>query len=336
MSYQPPFETTKEIVDLISKISVQVGLVQRDFMHASPQLRKQNRIKTITGTLAIEGNTLDEEQITDLLEGKKVLATQKEIAEVKGAIDAYDQLNQLNPNSLDDLLKAHKLMMHNVIEEAGNFRKKPVGVYKDKQLIHTAPPANRVMQLITDLLHWQQHSEHHPLIVSSVFHYEFEYIHPFRDGNGRMGRLWQTLILSQWQTLFMDLPLESIIKQHQQDYYDALASSDKASNSTQFIHFMLQAILKTLNNNAVLNVSLNAPVNAPANAPVNDAINIKGMKTPDAILALIQSNSSITRKELAEKIQKDIRTIGRAIKKLQEQKKLKRIGSDKTGHWQLL
>jgi len=332
MSYKPPFTITTEIVDLISKISLQVGLVQRDFMQASPQLRKKNRIKTITGTLAIEGNTLDEEQITDLLEGKKILATKKEIAEVKGAIDAYDQLNQLNPNSLDDLLKAHKLMMHNVIVEAGSFRKKPVGVYKDKQLIHTAPPANRVMQLITDLLYWQQHSGDHPLIVSSVFHYEFEYIHPFMDGNGRMGRLWQTLILSQWQSLFMDLPLESIIKQHQQDYYDALASSDKASNSTEFIHFMLQAILKTLNKNAPLNVLLNAPVNTP----VNDIIDNKSMKTPEAIIALIQNNPEITRQQMAQFINKDIRTIGRAIKKLQEQNKLKRIGSDKTGHWQLL
>lgn len=328
MSYQPPFDITSEIVDLISKISVQVGLVQRDFMQASPQLRKQNRIKTITGTLAIEGNTLDEEQITALLEGKKVLATKKELAEVNGAIAAYDKLNQLNPNSLDDLLSAHKLMMDKVIKNAGVFRKKPVGVYKDKKLIHTAPPANRVMNLITDLLHWQQHSKHHPLIISSVFHYEFEYIHPFIDGNGRMGRLWQTLILSQWQVLFMDLPLESIIKQHQQDYYDALALSDKAANSTQFIHFMLQAVLKTL--------VKNAPANASANAPVNGIINLKGMKTPDAIVTLIQSDSSITRKELAEKIQKNIRTIARAIKKLQDQGRLKRVGSDKTGHWQIL
>ncbi|MCF6318064.1 MAG: Fic family protein [Proteobacteria bacterium] len=320
MSYKPPFDVNKEIVDLISKISVQVGLLQRDFMQASPQLRKQNRIKTITGTLAIEGNTLDEDQITDLLEGKKVLATKKEIAEVKGAIAAYDQLNQFNPNSLEDLLNAHKLMMHKVIDDAGSFRKKPVAVYKDKQLIHTAPPANRVMQLISDLLHWQQHSDDHPLIVSSVFHYEFEYIHPFMDGNGRMGRLWQTLILSQWQTLFMDLPLESTIKQHQQDYYDALASSDKASNSTEFIHFMLQAILKTL------------VKNAPLNAPVN----LISIKTPEAIIALIQNKPEITRQQMAQMIKKDIRTIARAIKKLQEQNKLKRIGSDKIGHWQIL
>ncbi|MBL4711696.1 MAG: Fic family protein [Gammaproteobacteria bacterium] len=327
MNYKPPFDITPEIIDLISQISEKIGFVKRDFSQASPQLRKQNRIKTITGTLAIEGNTLNEQQISAVLEGKKIFATQKELAEVKGAIAAYDKLDQLNPSSLDDLLHAHKLMMDNVIVDVGVFRKKPVGVYKNKQLIHTAPPANRVMNLMTDLLYWQQHCDHHPLIISSVFHYEFEYIHPFMDGNGRMGRLWQTLILSQWQALFMDLPLESIIKQHQQDYYHALALSDKAANSTQFIHFMLQAILKTL--------AKNAPVNASLNAPVNGVINLKGMKTPEAILALIQADTSITRQQMAQLINKDIRTIARAIKKLQDQNKLKRIGSDKTGHWQI-
>ncbi len=328
MSYQPPFTMTTQIIDLISQISETIGFVKRDFMQASPLLRKQNRIKTITGTLAIEGNSLNEEQISAVLEGKRVLAMPKELAEVKAAIKAYEQIEKLNPSSMDDLLTAHQLMMHTLIDDAGSFRHKPVGVYKNKQVIHIAPPANRVMDLMTDLLQWLNHTQQHPLIASSVFHYEFEYIHPFMDGNGRMGRLWQTLILSKWQPLFVDLPIESVINQYQQDYYDALAQSDKASDSSQFIAFMLQAILTSL--------TKNAPLNALVNAPVNDDIILKGMKTPEAIIALIQDNPEITRQQMAQMIKKDIRTIGRAIKKLQEQNKLKRIGSDKTGHWQLL
>jgi Fic family protein len=324
MSYQPPFTISPEIIDLISEISEQVGFVQRDFVNASPQLRKKNRIKTITGTLAIEGSTLSEEQVSGVLEGKRVLATMRELAEVEGAIAAYDKLSEFNPESLDDLRFAHELMMGKVLSNAGHFRSKPVGVYKGQKVIHVAPPASQVSGLMAELFVWLKASDQHPLISSSVFHYEFEFIHPFIDGNGRMGRLWQTLILAQWKPLFEDLPLESVIKEHQQDYYDALGSADDAADSTEFIRFMLEAILKTLKKNA--------PVNASVNAPAN----IHSMKTAEAILELIKLNSSITRKEMAEEMGKDIRTIARAIKKLQEEGKIQRVGSDKTGHWELL
>ena len=324
MSYQPPFTITSEIIDLISAISEQVGFVQRDFVNASPQLRKQNRIKKITGTLAIEGSTLTEEQVSAVLEGKRVLATMRELAEVEGAIAAYDKLTELNPLSLDDLLLAHHLMMIKVLTNAGQFRNKPVGIYKGKEVIHVAPSAHQVSGLMADLFRWVKKSEHHPLITSSVFHYEFEFIHPFIDGNGRIGRLWQTLILARWKPLFEDMPLESVIKEHQQDYYDALAAADDTANSTEFITFMLQAIYETIDKNA------------PANTLVNVPVNIKGLKTPDAIIILIQSSNSITRQEMAKQIGKNIRTIGRAIKKLQEEGKIQRMGSDKTGHWKLL
>ena len=323
MTYQPPFTITTEIIDLISAVSEQVGFVQRDFLDASPQLRKANRIKTITGTLQIEGSTLSEEQVSAVLDGKPVLASVRELAEVKGAIAAYDRLNELIPYQLDDLLEAHGLMMGDVLKQAGSFRSKPVGVYKGKEVVHVAPPAHKISGLMADLLAWAKQSDAHPLIVSSVFHYEFEFIHPFIDGNGRMGRLWQTLMLAQWKPLFVDMPLESVIKTHQQEYYKVLGSADSSADSTVFIEFMLKAILQTLEN---------ASVNAPQNAPVN----IKGMKTPDAIIALVQTDSSITRQQMAEKIGKDIRTIGRAIKKLQNEGKLQRIGSDKAGHWEAL
>jgi len=323
MTYQPPFTITTEIIDLISAVSEQVGFVQRDFLDASPQLRKANRIKTITGTLQIEGSTLSEEQVSAVLDGKPVLASVRELAEVKGAIAAYDKLNGLNPYKLDDLLEAHGLMMGDVLKQAGAFRDKPVGVFKDKEVVHVAPPAHKISGLMAELLAWAKQSDAHPLIVSSVFHYEFEFIHPFMDGNGRMGRLWQTLMLAQWKPLFVDMPLESVIKTHQQEYYKSLGSADSAADSTVFIEFMLKAILQTLEN---------ASVNAPQNVPVN----IEGMKTPDAIMALVAANPNITRAEMAEKFGKDIRTIGRAIRKLQDAGKLQRIGSDKAGHWVLL
>jgi len=323
MTYQPPFTITTEIIDFISAISEQVGFVQRDFLDASPQLRKANRIKTITGTLQIEGSTLTEEQVSAVLDGKPVLASVRELAEVQGAIAAYDKLNELNPYKLDDLLEAHRLMMGDVLKQAGSFRNKPVGVYKGKEVVHVAPPAHNISGQMAELLAWAKQSDAHPLIVSSVFHYEFEFIHPFMDGNGRMGRLWQTLMLAQWKPLFAEMPLESVIKAHQQEYYQALGSADAAADSTVFISFMLKSILQTLEN-------------ASVNAPQNAFVNIEGMKTPDAIMALVAANPNITRAEMAERIGKDIRTIGRAIKKLQDAGKLRRVGSDKAGHWEVL
>lgn len=324
MSYQPPFTITSKIIDLVSQISEKIGEVQRDFSNASPQLRKQNRIKTITGTLQIEGNTLTEEQVSAILEGKRVLASVRELAEVKGAIVAYEQLANLNPLSLDDLLQAHDLMMGDVLTHAGQFREKSVGIYKGKEVVHVAPSAHQVSGLMAELMQWLQSTDCHPLISSSIFHYEFEFIHPFVDGNGRMGRLWQTLILSRWKPLFHDVPLESVIKECQQAYYDALGQADNSADSTAFIVFMLQAILNT--------IEQNAPVSALANAPVI----IENLKTPDAVLALITNDPLITRAKLAQLIGKDIRTIARAIKKLQDEDKLQRVGSDKTGHWQVL
>ena len=206
-------------------------------------------------------------------------------------------------------------MMGDVLTHAGQFREKSVGIYKGKEVVHVAPPAHQVSGLMAELMQWLQTTDLHPLMSSSIFHYEFEFIHPFFDGNGRMGRLWQTLILSHWKPLFNNVPLESVIKECQQDYYDALGQADNSADSTAFIVFMLQAILNTIEQNA--------------------PVNIENLKTPDAIIKLIKSNPQIKRKEMAERIGKDIRTTDRAIKTLQESDQLKRIGSDKTGHWQL-
>ncbi|MBF0275287.1 MAG: Fic family protein [Nitrospinae bacterium] len=250
MSYEPPFTITPKITHLIGDIAETIGEMQQGKnLLDSPKLRKENRIKTITGTLAIEGNTLTEEQVSAVLEGKRVLGTVKELAEVRGAINAYEQLTTMSPNSVGDLLKAHQLMMGEIMNDAGQYRKKSVGIHKGKDVVHIAPQAKRVASLMKTLFEWMATSEHHPLIVSSVFHYEFEFIHPFTDGNGRMGRLWQTLILSRWKPLFYSLPLENLIYENQSEYYDALALADKKADSEVFIEFILQSIHTTLKRN---------------------------------------------------------------------------------------
>ena len=268
------------------------------------------------------------------------MGSARELAEVTGAISAYDALPELQPHKINDLLKAHNLMMSGILLDAGKFRNKAVGIHKGNKVHHIAPPAHQVSGLMADLVNWLKKSQDHPLITSSVFHYEFEFIHPFTDGNGRLGRLWQTLILSKWHQLFLALPLESIIKDNQQKYYQALEQADKEGNSGAFIDFMLLAISETLDKNMLSknilaknilakNTQKIAPIYAPINAPINPN------KTPDAVLMLIKDNPKITRKQIADTLQKDLRTIGRSIASLQKMGKLKRIGSNKSGHWQI-
>lgn len=327
MPYQPPFTISTDILNLVADISLEVGRLDASALNGSPQLRKQNRIKTITGTLAIEGNTLTEEQVTAILDGQRVLGSARELAEVKGAIAAYEALPSLRPDHINDLLAAHGLMMSDVLAHAGAFRTKAVGIHKGNVVHHVAPPAHQVSGLMADLTQWLRQAKDHPLITSSVFHYEFEFIHPFSDGNGRMGRLWQSLILSRWHPVFLSLPLESVIKDHQQQYYQALEQADQQADSTSFIHFMLSVIAQTLRQNAL--------VGAPANAPVSTLADVGGLKTPDAILALLAANPALTRQQLADRIGKDLRTIARALARLQQAGRIARVGSDKTGRWEI-
>jgi Fic family protein len=207
------------------------------------RLRRINRIRTVHGSLAIEGNTLSEEQISTILDGKPVVAPPREVQEVRNAIKVYDEDPDWEPASEDSLLKAHEMMMLGLIDEPGRYRTGGVGVMGPKEVIHVAPPAGRVPQLMADLLDWLGVTDAHPLIKSCVFHYEFEFIHPFADGNGRIGRLWQTLILTKWNALFGDIPVESMIYARQSEYYDAIAKSSKNGDSTVFIGFMLNIIL---------------------------------------------------------------------------------------------
>lgn len=248
-SYQPPFSITPKIIHMIAKISEylgRLGVLSELENEQNLRLRRLNRIRTIQGSLAIEGNTLTEAQITAILEGKRVLAPPKDILEARNAIKAYELFDSWKPALELDLLKAHQILMAGLIDEAGRYRNGNVGVMNGDKVVHMAPPANRVPKLMADLFKWLASTEQHPLIVSSVFHYEFEFIHPFTDGNGRMGRLWQTLMLSQWQPLLGQLPVESMVFAHQEAYYAALNLSTKQTDSAPFIEFMLEVILETL------------------------------------------------------------------------------------------
>jgi len=260
MKYQPPYTITPEILNRVAEISEAIGrLTVLTTQAGGLRLRRINRIRTIRGSLAIEGNTLTEAQITALLEGKRVFAPPREVQEVKNALAAYDRFDTWKPGVEKDLLEAHRILMSGLIDEAGLYRHGGVGVMAGQQVIHMAPPADRVPRLMHDLLGWLAATDAHPLIVSSVFHYEFEFIHPFADGNGRMGRLWQSLILTHWNPLFVDIPVESLIFKHQAAYYRAIQESTQKTDSAPFIAFMLRMILDT--------VTISAPQVTPQVTP---------------------------------------------------------------------
>ena len=218
----------------------------------SPYLRKENRIRTIHSSLAIEYNSLSLEQVTAIIEGKRILGKPVEIKEVKNAYTTYEMMLTLDPYSVDDLLKAHETMMKELISENGRFRSGGVGVFNGKALVHMAPPANMVPGQIKDLFSWCKASEIHPLIRSAIFHYEFEFIHPFADGNGRVGRMWHSLLLGRWNEIFYWLPVEDLIRSRQEEYYKALGKSDRDADSSAFVEFLLQVILDTLQNTTVV------------------------------------------------------------------------------------
>ena len=322
MDYEPPFKITSQIIDLISQISEAVGEINS--LENSPrhlELRKENRIKTIHSSLAIENNSLSLEQITAIIEGKRVLGSPNEIQEVKNALQAYELLLTLNPYEEKDLLKAHKLMMADLVERNGKYRKDGVGIFDGNQVVHLAPPADRVPFLMSDLFEWIKNSDVHPLIKSCVFHYEFEFIHPFQDGNGRMGRLWQTVILKEWKSVFAWLPIETLIKENQVEYYNALNSSDSDANSTNFIVFMLQTILRTIKEiiETEKKITLKITVKITANQK--------------KILEAIKQNPFVTQEELSSIVGIAKLNINKNMKKLQEQGIIERVGADKNGKW---
>ncbi len=243
ITMKPPYEITSSILKLITSISEKIGEVNANLLNKpSPKLRKQNRIKTIHSSLRIEGNTLTEEQITALLENKRVIGPKKDVLEVLNAIEIYENLDIYKPSNEKSFLKAHKNLMKDLIEDAGKYRKQSVGIVKGSKVEHVAPPFKNLPYLMKDLFEYLKKSDEIELIKSCVFHYEMEFIHPFLDGNGRMGRLWQTLILMEKYPIFEFLPFETLISNDQEKYYKALAESDKSGKSTKFIEYMLGVI----------------------------------------------------------------------------------------------
>lgn len=329
--YIPPFTISAEAINLIAEISAQIEryairMEQSDAL----LLRKANRIKTIYSSLAIEGNKLTESEVTDIVNGKTVVAPLHEIQEVRNALNAYEAYPELNVFSSNDLLKAHGLMMEALTDDCGRFRKGGVGVFSDKKLIHMAPPADRVALLIDDLFQWLKLSKDHLLIKSCVFHYEFEFIHPFSDGNGRIGRLWQSLILGQLHPLFEHLPVENMVYDNQEAYYNAIAESTKHADSRFFIDFMLNEILNTLiRKQGELLVGTNVGTDNGTNDGTNE--NIK-----NTILNHIRYNAEITLDELAILVGKSRRTIVRTMNRLQEENKIRRNGSTRSGCWEII
>lgn len=244
---KPPYNLTNEILKLVSAVSHKIGEVNASFLtKQSPELRKRNRIKTIQASLAVEGNTLSIEQITAIIENKRVLGPAKDIKEVSNAIEVYERLNKLNPFSEKSFLSAHKILMQGLIKNAGQYRTSSVGIIKGSEVAHIAPPARNISFLMKDLFDYTKKSDELLLIKSCVFHYEMEFIHPFSDGNGRMGRLWQTLLLMHQYPLFEYLPFETLISKNQKKYYHALSTSDKKGESTFFIEFMLNILSDSL------------------------------------------------------------------------------------------
>ncbi len=321
----PPFNISAEAINRIAEIS---ALLERHNIAVEGEqalkLRKANRIKTIHSSLAIEGNTLSENEVRDIINGKRVVAPIRQIQEVKNAIRVYDLYSQLNPFAEKDLLNAHGIMMEALTDDAGRYRSGGVGVFGESGLVHMAPPPQRVPELMGDLFTWLKKSKDHLLIRSCVFHYEFEFIHPFSDGNGRTGRLWQSLILGRLNPLFEHLPVENMVYANQQEYYNAIATSTREGQSGPFIDFMLNEILKALQKNIREEVPDKVPDKVPNKVP---------NKSELSILRLLADNPRLTRVELAEKSGLTENGIKKIITNMKAVGWIEREGSNKTGYW---
>lgn len=320
MTYKPPFTVSAKAVSNIAEISALVEryairLEQKDAL----KLRKANKIKTIHSSLAIEGNSLSVDQVSDIVEGKKVVAPLREIQEVKNALATYDLFNELDPFSIDDLLKAHKTMMMALVDEAGQFRHGGVGVFSGKEAVHIAPPADRVSGLMAELFGWLKNAEDHLLIRSCVFHYEFEFIHPFTDGNGRIGRLWQSLILSKLNPVFQHLPVETMVHDNQLKYYQAINDSTQAGDCGVFIDFMTTEILNALKLHKGEPIGT---VSGTVSGTVNAAL--------DQVLEFISKHQGVRANVISQELHIPIRTLRRYLKKLSEDR-ITFTGSSKTG-----
>jgi len=318
MNYKPPYKITSKILNLTNKIGEHITELKYSVnTNITPILRKKNRIKTLAGTLEIEGNFLGEEKITAIIEGKRVLGSIPEIAEVKGAIKAYQELENYKYDDISDLLKAHKILMGEILNNAGNFRTSNVRVGE-----HIAPQSHLVPQLMSELFEWLKSSDEHLLLKSCIFHYEFEFIHPFVDGNGRIGRLWQSVILYAYNPLFALLPTESIVRDYQEEYYKALEDSTALGESTPFIEFMLDMILQTI-------IKFGSEVGNKVGNKVGNLTENQIM-----ILELMKLNPKISAKKISDEVGISVRKIEENIAKLKKINLIERVGGTR-GYWEV-
>lgn len=322
--YRPPFTVSAKAINLIANISSQIYRYAIKMEKADTlRLRKANRIKTIHSSLAIEGNKLSEGEVQAILEGKKVVAPLKEIQEVRNAIKTYELYPKLNPFSIQALLLAHGTMMAGLVDEAGMFRSGGVGVFDGDKPIHIAPPADRVKELMKDLFNWLESTDDHLLIRSCVFHYEFEFIHPFADGNGRIGRLWQSLILGKLSPIFENLPVENMVYANQQAYYNAIYKSSDLGDSGPFIDFMLEEILNAL-----------ACHQGKSNAEITDE---KGLNYQQGrALRLLRADRHISAAAIAAGIGMSARQAERILADLKKKGIIQRVGANRNGYWEVL
>ena len=321
-SYQPPFALSHAMLSKVALIGEWLGRwKQANPVELVPQLRRGNRIRSIQASLAIEANTLSIEQVTAVLDGKTVLGSPREIQEVRNAFAAYEALPEWRATALDDLLAAHGLLLRGLADDAGQWRQGGVGIYHGQRLVHMAPPPSQVPCLMANLLKWLADTDAHPLIASCALHYELEFIHPFSDGNGRIGRLWQTLILCRWQPLMAYLPVETVVKSRQSDYYRVLGEADQAADCTGFIVFMLDAIADALEQ-AINNETR-------AETPVETRV-----KMPEQILKLLLEQPKVSLTDVAAHLGKSVSAVERAAGKLRAQGRLRFVGPKKGGRWE--
>ena len=320
MENYPPYSITDKMLNYVSEIMEKIGETNYfESLNRFPELRRKTRIRSIHSSLAIENNQLSLFQVEDVINGKMVIGEQKDIQEVKNAYKAYEELENVNPYSIQDLKKIHGIMTFIVLDDNGKFRNHGEAVYDGDKMIFMAPPENMVPSLMENLFDWINKAKRdvNPLILSSIFHYEFIFIHPFTDGNGRMARLWQTAILADWKELFRYIPIESMIKKHQEEYYTAIANCNNAGNSNEFIEFMLKIINESVDNMIIEQETTQET-------------------TQEKIIDLIKKNPSITQEQMAKVLNLTRDGISYNIKLLKENGIIERIGSTKKGMWRIL
>jgi Fic family protein len=333
--YSPPLTLNPALLNRVAAIAEALGRWSaRQDSQPSPRLRRENRIQTIQASLAIEQNSLSLEQVSALFDGQRVIGPARDIQEVRNAIAAYDALPRWDPSNPQHLLAAHGLLMAGLIDAPGRFRSGGVGIYRGDQLVHMAPPAARVPDLVNDLLTWLAASTWHPLLVSCVAHYELEFIHPFADGNGRLGRLWQTLILSRWNPLLAWLPIEEVIRSRQQGYYESLGQADQLGDLEPFVTYQLEAIHDALA--AEIGSEMSSEKGSEVAAKLGGVIGAeRGLAIDQRILGDLASEPTLSARRLAERLQLSPRAVEKHLAALQRAGRLRRQGSPRAGYWQV-